>query len=201
MQGSPRIANWQDKAVRKLESLQYRTDFQTDINSLNIEHEDYVHHLIELAKKYKLVIGAILPLDHYVKTGKIEASRAITGMSIIDERDETAGPADNIKNAQFNYITERFSARDGVKVFIPVGTSRPEFQSFIESTWSSYIELKIGKAERIKRNTKGERDAEVLRMHDSGHKDAAIAKVINGKFNDELIPVDIRKIIERKRDI
>lgn len=196
MAGGSKVPRWQDKQLRRLEGLVYNRDFQNDLNQIDISVG--FEPLYRFAEKYKVQPTLIL---EYLKNRRIPPSAVIPTMSIICDEDETAGPADSLEEAQYNYIAMRKFPHSGVHLYIPPGSDQAEIASFIKDHWP-YIEGKIGKAKKIRRSPAAERDAEVIRLRESGMKHAAIADVINkDKRFEKLRPityVDIPRIVKRK---
>lgn len=135
--------NWQDKAVRRLEGLQYSKDFRADVAALPLDDaEKTTGAILGIIKKYRLPQECGLVIYDLAVTGKINASKAISGMSVICDDDETAGPADAPRAASYNYTVRKKFAQPGVSIFIPVGARITEVKSFIQSSWP-YIEAKL----------------------------------------------------------
>jgi hypothetical protein len=119
-------------------------------------------------------------------------------MSIICDEDETAGPAANLEEAQFNYVTMRGFPHPGVQLHIPPGSSQVEIASFIRDNWS-YIETKIGKPLRNKRQRVAERNAQIINLHSKGLSNHEILEQIQDRYPGNLIVDDIGVIIRKNK--
>jgi hypothetical protein len=203
MAGAKGIPNWQDKAVRKLEGLQYNEDFKADIAAIPRNSAEATGAILDIIKRYELSHQCGPILYHYAVTGEMEADRALSGMSVICDDDETAGPADSLKEAEYNYIVKRKFGQPGINIFIPAGVSITEVKSFITSSWP-YIETKLvaiagsQKVQRTRRRPKAERDTRVRQLHNEGYKNAKVAEIVNEEFGGHLIDNDISKILEKR---
>lgn len=197
-------SKWQDKHKRRLEALIYDVDFQKDLRDLpdRSENETFLFALFKLTEKYDLPLSAASIIDEYLKTGELSAQAAHSGLLIICDHDQTAGPTTSADLANYNYQVHRSFAHRGVEIFIPPGSGQGEVESFIADNWKSYIEPKIGKPDNVRRSPMAERDAEVIRLIDlSKYSHKEIAEMINedNRFNDKNMDITYTDVAQIKK--
>jgi len=193
MTGNNKPRKWQDKHLRKMENLIHDIEFQEDIKHINLD-ADY-GPLYDLARKHD--VQPVLLLE-YIKSRRILPSAVSPAISIICDEDETAGPAASLEEAQFNYVTMRGFPHTGVQLHIPPGSSQVEIASFIQDNWS-YIEAKIGKPLRNKRQRVAERNAQIIKLHSKGLSNHEILEQVQNRYPGNLIVDDIGIIIRKNK--
>lgn len=192
-------SKWQDKHKRRLEALVYDVDFQKDLKDLpdRSENETFLFALFKLTEKYDLPLSAASIIDGYLKTGELSAQAAHSGLLIICDYDQTAGPAASAEQAEHNYTAHRGFTNKGIELFMPPGTSAIEAKSFIDDHWR-YIESKIGKPDRIRRHSTAERNAKILALHKEGLSNEEIINQVRS-YPGNLITDDIGIIIRKNK--
>ena len=176
-----------------MENVIHNAQFQHDLGSL--EKDDSFTHFYNIAKKYEIQPTLLL---EYFKTRKVAPGAVTPSLSIICDEDETAGPAENLEEAQYNYIVMRKFPHEGLSLFIPPGTSQIEISSFIKENWG-YIEQKIGKPVRNKRQKTAERNAQILELHKQGLSNHEIIEEVFDKYPGKLTVDDIGVIIRKNK--
>lgn len=206
--GQVKRSVWLDKPLRKIEALLYRDDFQNDLTQLRtgLMEEGLAGKILDLARKYKLPPESATIIYDYLRTGELSATKDSTPLVIICDADQTCGPTDDKNDAEYRYVVQRGFPRHGVELFIPPGSSPSEIKSFIDDNWK-YIESKIGRPTHERRSRRAERDAEVLRLANTGkysHAEIAIMIDENPKYSETdktFTYSDVAIILNRKRDI
>lgn len=193
MTGKNKPSKWQDKHLRKLENLSHNIDFQDDLKHINLGGG--FSPLYDLAKKHD--VQPLLMLE-YIRNRTILPSAVVPTISIICDEDETAGPSDSLEEAQFNYVTMRGFPHSGIELHIPPGSSQVEIMSFIKDNWP-YIETKIGKPLRNKRQRVAERNTQIIRLHHQGFNNHEILEMVKDNFPGNLIIDDVSAIIRKNK--
>lgn len=193
MTGHGSASKWQDKHLRVMENLVHNPEFQRDIIQLNNRYAP--NDIYALANKYNVQPTLLI---EYLEKGAVSQSAVSPSLSIICDEDETAGPAKSLEEGQYNYIVMRKFPHRGIELFIPPGTSQIEISSFIKDHWD-YIERKIGKPARNKRQSVAARNAQIIKLHRQGLSNGEILKEVFDEYPGHLTTDDIGVIIRKNK--